>query len=145
MTAQTDLRRCPVVKGKLISLGARHASVGYEISLRGTWPEARYTALRTTLIDLAALLSQLQFILSTMDLPWRRALLKRTQLNDTRFVRRATVRLTRAVTLIIDSYPLPLTDGRRACRLFALLYLPSLGLPPAADHALPVRERPFSS
>lgn len=66
--------------------------MSYEISFRGTWPEERYTALRLTLIDLSSLLSQLQFILSTMDLPWRKALLKRTQLTDPRFVRLASCR-----------------------------------------------------
>lgn len=61
--------------------------MSYEVSFRGMWPEERWGSIREILIDLSSLLSQLHYILTTMDnLAWRKALLKRTQLNDSRFV-----------------------------------------------------------
>jgi hypothetical protein len=50
------------MKRKLAKLGARHATIGFEVSLRGTWPAARYQALQDVCVDLVGLLSQLHHV-----------------------------------------------------------------------------------
>ena len=50
------------LKRKLVKCGAKHATIGYEVSLRGTWPAERYQALQDVCVDLVGLLAQLHHV-----------------------------------------------------------------------------------
>ena len=129
--------------------------MSYELSLRGVWPLERYEALKGTLMDLTALLSQLQFVLTTLTLPWRRALLKRTRLMDVRFVSRP------CVTSVYLAPRQTLTDRgsasvRHLARGHPRRHLPLLDLSPlcyastsnhavSADRTIPRTVRPLFS
>ncbi|KAL7418186.1 hypothetical protein BDY24DRAFT_437656 [Mrakia frigida] len=95
------------MKKKLNQFGLRHHSMSYEISLRGPWPLDRYEALKATLADLTALLSQFQFVLTTLRPGWRRALLKRTRLMDVRFLGDVLAVISLCATCLRSASPLP--------------------------------------
>jgi hypothetical protein len=54
--------RVLAMKRKLVKCGAKHATIGLEVSLKGNWPAARYQALQDVCVDLVGLLSQLHHV-----------------------------------------------------------------------------------
>ncbi|KAI5115077.1 hypothetical protein M0805_006708, partial [Coniferiporia weirii] len=67
------------IRFKLNRGRALMANVAYEFSLRGKWPQERYTTVHEIQMEIAHLLSHLRSVTEHLELSWARAFLKRTR------------------------------------------------------------------
>lgn len=86
---------------------ARHQNALHEYSLKGRWPEERYSALQAAISDLLALLAQLRHVYLQLDRPWRKALLERTRFSDLRFLGDVLAVLSMCSTALQSATALP--------------------------------------
>lgn len=110
------------LRAKIRQLKSKGPNTMFEVSLRGKWPEQRYTELNAVLLDAAKRLMFSFNVLKVQSGPWARAQFKRLRLSDPQFVGDLFAVLHMSSTSLAVPMPMPqITPAPLFDRLFTLM------------------------